>query len=319
MSTGFKRGDTSPYAPKSAHELDTHRRTAQSADDGQASRVSDSDSFDQDMDRIAAATKNIRMPRAFNPIPPLESSPYRVSYPPALESSPYRVPFPPASRRTPRSAMRVVRKLGGLCLAVAIAAGAAFLLVGKFPWQSDDGINGPIMEVASRFLGLKPSSTILADATPSGPSSTAMLSAQPTAVDNAPANQPQATIDKGDRLSPRVDETPPVASEDAARAAPPVRRLDAEEIALLLKRGEDFISVGDLASARVVLQRAAEAGNARAALALAGTFDPQVLARLGVRGLRGDTAQARAWYEKARELGSTDATRRIDVLAGPAN
>src|SRR6266567_760661 len=50
-----------------------------------------------------------------------------------------------------------------------------------------------------------------------------------------------------------------------------LRQLDREEISALLKRGENFIADGDLASARLVLQRAAEGGDRRAALRLAGT------------------------------------------------
>src|SRR5262249_60442380 len=46
----------------------------------------------------------------------------------------------------------------------------------------------------------------------------------------------------------------------------PIRQLDPREIADLIKRGEGFISAGDLASARLVLQRAAEAGDPQAAL-----------------------------------------------------
>jgi hypothetical protein len=97
--------------------------------------------------------------------------------------------------------------------------------------------------------------------------------------------------------------------------APAVRRLDADEIAALIKRGEEFVANGDLAAARLMLQRAAEAQDARAALALAATYDPSVLAQLGIRGLAGDPAMARAWYEKAKEFGSDEASRRLELLA----
>jgi hypothetical protein len=97
--------------------------------------------------------------------------------------------------------------------------------------------------------------------------------------------------------------------------APAVRRLDAEEIAALIKRGEEFVANGDLAAARLMLQRAAEAQDARAALALAATYDPSVLAQLGIRGPAGDAAMARAWYEKAKEFGSDEASRRLELLA----
>ena len=51
-------------------------------------------------------------------------------------------------------------------------------------------------------------------------------------------------------------------------------------------------------------------GNAAAALALGETYDPTIPgARAPV-----DVAMARAWYEKARDLGSTEATVRLDRL-----
>jgi TPR repeat protein len=93
------------------------------------------------------------------------------------------------------------------------------------------------------------------------------------------------------------------------------RQLDAEKIAVLLKGGKDFIAHGDFAAARVTLKRAAEANDAEAALALASTYDPFVLRELKVYGFSGDTAMARAWYEKAKELGSTVAPRRLEMLA----
>ncbi len=100
------------------------------------------------------------------------------------------------------------------------------------------------------------------------------------------------------------------------KAASPAPRLDAEEIAVLLKRGQELVAVGDLASARVVLRRAAETREPRAALALAGTYDPIVLEKLAVYGLRADISSARSWYEKAKEFGSEEAPRRLEMLAG---
>ena len=92
--------------------------------------------------------------------------------------------------------------------------------------------------------------------------------------------------------------------------------MDSDEIAALLKRGEGFIASGDLASARLVLQRAAEAGEAQAALSLAGTFDPIALDKLGLQGQKADIEKARTWYQRAQELGSTAAPGRLQLLAG---
>jgi hypothetical protein len=98
-------------------------------------------------------------------------------------------------------------------------------------------------------------------------------------------------------------------------AKPALQPLDPEEIATLLKRAEDFLKIGDIAAARLALRRAAAAGNALAALSLGMTFDPAVLAEQGVLGLAPDEEQARAWYQRAAELGSTEAARRLERLA----
>ena len=117
--------------------------------------------------------------------------------------------------------------------------------------------------------------------------------------------------------------TPPPPAErqlDGIRAAPPIapppaqRKLDQEEIAVLLKRGKDLIANGDLAAARLVLRRAADANDAEAALALGATYDPLVLRALKVYGFKADPVMARVWYEKARELGSAAAPRRLEML-----
>ena len=109
-------------------------------------------------------------------------------------------------------------------------------------------------------------------------------------------------------VTPRAD--PPKA------AAPVIQLLDPDELATLMKRGEDFLKNGDIASARLILRRAANAGHAPAALALGVTFDPGFLAEQGVLGFAPDVVQAKAWYERAAELGSSEAQRRLDRLQG---
>ena len=99
-----------------------------------------------------------------------------------------------------------------------------------------------------------------------------------------------------------------------AQGGSTARRLDAEEIATLVSRGTDFMKSGDLASARLLLRRAAEAGSASAALMLGTTFDPLVIQQLGAFGVVPDVAQARQWYEKAAALGSDAAAQRLAKL-----
>ena len=75
------------------------------------------------------------------------------------------------------------------------------------------------------------------------------------------------------------------------------------------------INDGDVTAARLAFRRAAESGDAQASLALGGTFDPLVLKNLGAVGVAADPAQARSWYQKAAELGSLDASQRLNQLA----
>jgi hypothetical protein len=98
-------------------------------------------------------------------------------------------------------------------------------------------------------------------------------------------------------------------------AAPPQpRHLDADELATLLKRAKGLIATGDIASARLLLERAADAQEASAALILARTYDPAVLGKPDARSIAPDPATARIWYQKAAQFGSRDAQQRLDQM-----
>jgi TPR repeat protein len=99
----------------------------------------------------------------------------------------------------------------------------------------------------------------------------------------------------------------------------PVRHLDPSEIASALSRATALIASGDLAAARLVLRRAADAGDARSAMTLAETYDPAILGKLGVHGVVPDLDKARGWYEKARQFGATEAAQRLELLASKQN
>src|SRR5262249_16107703 len=86
-----------------------------------------------------------------------------------------------------------------------------------------------------------------------------------------------------------------------------------EQIDLLVARSEELVSEGDVDAARALLQRAAEAGDARAALALGSTYDPNVLSTLHGPGVTGDAFLERVWYRKASAFGSHEAQQRLDL------
>ena len=95
-------------------------------------------------------------------------------------------------------------------------------------------------------------------------------------------------------------------------ASAPATPLNTAGIAVMLKSGAEFMANGNVAAARMMLQPAADAGDATAAFALAETYDPVVLARLGVKGgIAPDVALAQRWYAKANALGTSAAQERL--------
>lgn len=87
--------------------------------------------------------------------------------------------------------------------------------------------------------------------------------------------------------------------------------MDPAEAAMLMQRGRDFMGAGDLSAARVAFSRLADAGIADAALALANTYNPAYLTSHHVMGVQGDLAMARSLYQRAKELGSTEAGQML--------
>jgi hypothetical protein len=111
---------------------------------------------------------------------------------------------------------------------------------------------------------------------------------------------------------------PPQAEERAAPSpspgAPKPAPQEKERAQRLMAKGDEQLASGDVASARLLYERAADAGHAPAAMALAATFDASELERLKVRGIAADPKAARRWYERARELGAAGAEERLRRL-----
>jgi hypothetical protein len=134
----------------------------------------------------------------------------------------------------------------------------------------------------------------------------------------APASTQPGTPAPGAAAPPAaalIAALPPARAPEPMISGDAIHHLDPKEIASSLRRADDLIASGDLAAARLVLRRAANAGDARAAMTLAGTYDPVILEKLGVHGFVPDVAMARVWYEKAKKFGSAEAPRRLELLA----
>jgi hypothetical protein len=101
---------------------------------------------------------------------------------------------------------------------------------------------------------------------------------------------------------------PPAEAVSAPTPAKPVLRQ--EEIAMMIERGRVLFEAGDVAAARLFFRRAANAGDAAAAIAMGATYDPEVLTQRFIHGIEADAQEAQKWYEKAREMG-----RHVEMLA----
>jgi hypothetical protein len=200
--------------------------------------------------------------------------------------APYRQPPPPGS---PAAALAGEWRAIGVIAVVLI--GAAGYLWSHAPWPRRAAPASDRMDVAQRPFVSAPNHEPAFTSQPMGMRSPASVPGRGAAADTA--------------AMPRI-----------ASAGRPLRQTNAAEIAMMMKQGELFMANADISGARLVFQRAAEAGDAAAALALAETYDPLVLGKSGTKaGIISDVAVARRWYERASELGSTAARERIARLA----
>ena len=104
------------------------------------------------------------------------------------------------------------------------------------------------------------------------------------------------------------------AARTGNEAAAPSKTLDAETLAALMTRARSLLALGDIAAARLLLERAANAQDATAAFLLARTYDPAVLGVSDTRSITPDPMMARDWYRKAASFGSADAQQRLTQL-----
>lgn len=117
------------------------------------------------------------------------------------------------------------------------------------------------------------------------------------------------------RAGTPLQKPPEAAPAPKPQATPkPVTPQEKERAQRLMAKGDEQLASGDVASARLLYERAADAGHAPAAMALAATFDAVELERLKVVGIPADATAARRWYERARELGATGAEERLRRL-----
>ena len=159
-------------------------------------------------------------------------------------------------------------------------------------------------------LGVQPSATL-----PSQPQATATGGQVPAAVAAVPSRAEISTAMKTARqFQADIRQPTPVAAAPAVAPPPPaphIEKIDPDTLAGMMSRAKSLMAIGDITSARLLLQRAAEAHDADAAFMLGQTYDPAVLGSQDIRSITPDPAIARHWYQKAAQLGSADAQQRL--------
>lgn len=178
--------------------------------------------------------------------------------------------------------------------------------------------------LAATLLSVNTTRDIIINAKASliGTSSVEARIATPQAVqpiaEAGPVPPPPAVADAPSRAQIAAAYQDAIKSQVVAQAlppaAPPARRLDPDELGALMKRANGLLAVGDIVAARLLLERAADAEDADAALLLARTYDPDVLGAMDARSVKPDLAQARSWYRRAAEFGSQHAQQRLAQL-----
>lgn len=102
-----------------------------------------------------------------------------------------------------------------------------------------------------------------------------------------------------------------VPAQNAPVTHKPEPALTKGELETALKRASELIAIGDIAGARLVLERGANANDAATLFALAQTYDPVELAKWRVIGPKPDPDRAKHLYERASLRGRNPAFPRI--------
>jgi hypothetical protein len=123
--------------------------------------------------------------------------------------------------------------------------------------------------------------------------------------ESEPQSQLQSNPSEPEVLAPGEPPTP----FRAAEATQPQLDLDR-----LLARGDQFLALGDVASAGLFYRLAATKGSAKGATALGSTYDPIYLERIGIVGTRPSAAEAIKWYRRAIDMGDRTAAERLGEL-----
>ena len=179
-------------------------------------------------------------------------------------------------RRSARATRPPVAFLGFLALCAGLLGGAASIYLYPF-------LSAPT-PIAAKMESLTP-----APPQPPIKIEPASIEVAPSVVDNAEVKPPL--------------ESPPqsISSESSS-------------ISDYMRNGHLLLTRGDIVSARLFYEAAANSGSAAAMTAVGKTYDPVVLGQLGIKGFQADPVKAAAWYLKAGKAGDPEHTERLNEL-----
>jgi hypothetical protein len=103
-------------------------------------------------------------------------------------------------------------------------------------------------------------------------------------------------------------------TETVSLTASDARMAEARRVEEILAQAVRRVSSGDVLGARDMLAAAEDGAQGPVTFALAETYDPNMLAAWGSRGVTSDVVRARALYRKALELGVSKANMRLEAL-----
>ncbi len=207
---------------------------------------------------------------------------------------------------TPAQQMRAVTLGAG-----GVAGAAVGLLIYAF-WPQPNRAAAPVKTAVEQPVFVEspkpaPSAVALKPAS-AAPSAMAQAAAPAPAVAPA-APQPGPIAQAETAQGPAVTRGLGPIAAAPAKADPQAQSLFADGVGLL--------SQGEITAARLLLERSAAAGEARALVALGDSYDPVALTRLGALGIKGDVAKAKDYYDQAVAAGLIEARQRIAGLTNP--
>jgi len=215
-----------------------------------------------------------------------------------------------------RRAMRRPARIGillclGLSVLLMLAGRPEF--GGRIDGPAQSGGNGSL---APEQVSVSPPAVVASSPETAPP-------AAPASIETAPPAEPTAAPASAETAPPADPTAAPASAETGRQAVPAAVTADkaraplplpAEQITALLTRGDAFVRTRDIASARLFYERAADAGNGRAALRMGESFDRAFLDSIGIYRMIGDRQLALSWYRRARDLGDTEAAQLLHKL-----